>query len=593
MARGVNQPSTRLALAVLVHAMLLAGIPGSFAADPVASAPAPSRPSTRTIIDLQPFRREARVPVQRTDNVAGDATLVNLNPQVNAWFLLTLDWGAARPREVYHLENARPARTLALHAGSRGFVEIDFGDRSPACALPLAGADGRAGALGPARASGLPYAPICDGRLYVRNQTVGRASSLEKVTDFLRDSVWGGEKIVTLVKKELYRDAFLEQGEPRVMTRTGAAPASAPSGAIIAPASADLAVVPTDLGLDVDTADRALLLGQWYGLRGLPDVYLSVVMPEAIARSLLDGRERSVNRLDPIESKALVYLVAFDLGKFDLGFALGTGHPRLGWSQRPPPASIDRTLPGPDGIDRAAPLAITGMVSPEYAARTVAAFTGGFKREHGAFRYGALARQNHGSHYGFVEQGVVFSRLQPGLATLFTTVSGDVQMGTWTEADNGRMATIRDARQNGVPLVEYDASTGASVPGPLVNRWGEGNWSGSATEDLRTLRAGACLQETGGRRFLVYGYFSAATPSAMARVFQAHRCRYAMHLDMNALEHTYLAVYVSQAGQLTVEHLIVGMNVLDRYAGKQFAPRFLGFPEDRDFFFLTRKEGAP
>jgi hypothetical protein len=188
---------------------------------------------------------------------------------------------------------------------------------------------------------------------------------------------------------------------------------------------------------------------------------------------------------------------------------------------------------------------------------------------------------------------VVFSRLQPGLATLFTTVSGDVQMGTWTEADNGRMATIRDARQNGVPLVEYDASTGASVPGPLVNRWGEGNWSGSATEDLRTVRAGACLQETGERRFLVYGYFSAATPSAMARVFQAYRCRYAMHLDMNALEHTYLAVYVSQAGQRTVEHLIVGMNVLDRYAGKQFAPRFLGFPDDRDFFFLTRKEGAP
>ena len=417
MARGVNQPSTRLALAVLVHAMLLAGIPGSFAADPVATAPAPSRPSTRTIVDLQPFRSEARVPVQRADNVAGDATLVNLNPQVNAWFLLTLDWGAARPREVYHLENARPARTLALHAGSRGFVEIDFGDRSPACALPLAGADGRAGALGLARASGLPYAPICDGRLYVRNQTVGRASSLEKVTDFLRDSVWGGEKIVTLVKKELYRDAFLEQGEPRVMTRTGAAPASAPSGAIIDPASADLAVVPSDLGLDVDTADRALLLGQWYGLRGLPDVYLSAVMPEVIARSLLDGHERSVNRLDPIESKALVYLVAFDLGKFDLGFALGTEHPRLGWSQRPPPASIDRTLPGPDGIDRAAPLAITGMVSPEDAARTVAAFTGGFKREHGAFRYGALALRNHGSHYGFVEQGVVFSKLQPGLAT--------------------------------------------------------------------------------------------------------------------------------------------------------------------------------
>jgi hypothetical protein len=472
-------------------------------------------------------------------------------------------------------------------------VQVDFGDQSPPCPLPLAGAEGRPGALGQARSSGLPYAPICDGRLYVRNQTVGRASSLEKVTDFLRDHVWAGEQVVTLVKKELYRDAFLQQGEPRALTRSGTAPASAPAAAIVEPARADLAVTPSGLGLDVDSVDHALLLGQWYGLRGLPDVYLSVVMPEVIARGLLDGKERSVNRLDPIESKALVYLVAFDLGRFDLGFTLGTEHPRLGWSPRPPPTSIDRALPGPDGIDRAAPLAITGMVSPEDATRTVAAFTGGFKREHGAFRHGALARQNHGSHYGFVEQGVVFSRLQPGLATVFTTVSGDVQMGTWTEADNSRMASIRDARQNGVPLVEYDAGTGASVPGPLVNRWGEGNWSGSATEDLRTLRAGACLQETGGRRFLVYGYFSAATPSAMARVFQAYRCRYAMHLDMNALEHTYLAVYVAQAGKLTVGHLIAGMDVLDRYAGKRFAPRFLGFPDDRDFFILTRRDDGP
>jgi hypothetical protein len=580
-------------MAVLVHAMLLAGIPVSFAADPVAPVPAPSRPSTRTIVDLQPFRSETRVPVQRADDVAGSATLTNLNPQVNAWFLLTLDWGAARPTEVYHLENARPARALALQAAPRGVVQVGFGDQSPPCTLPLVGAEGRPGALGSARASGLPYAPICDGRLYVRNQTVGRASSLEKVTDFLRDHVWAGEQVVTLVKKELYRDAFLQQGEPRALARTGAAPASAPAAAIVEPASADLAVTPSGLGLDVDSADQALLLGQWYGLRGLPDVYLSVVMPEVIARGLLDGKERSVNRLDPIESKALVYLVAFDLGRFDLGFTLGTEHPRLGWSPRPPPTSIDRALPGPDGIDRAAPLAITGMVSPEDATRTVAAFTGGFKREHGAFRHGALARQNHGSHYGFVEQGVVFSRLQPGLATVFTTVSGDVQMGTWTAADNSRMASIRDARQNGVPLVEYDAGTGTSVPGPLVNRWGEGNWSGSATEDLRTLRAGACLQETGGRRFLVYGYFSAATPSAMARVFQAYRCRYAMHLDMNALEHTYLAVYVAQAGKLTVEHLITGMDVLDRYAGKRFAPRFLGFPDDRDFFILTRRDDAP
>ena len=75
-------------------------------------------------------------------------------------------------------------------------------------------------------------------------------------------------------------------------------------------------------------------------------------------------------------------------------------------------------------IDSAAPLVRTGMLSPALQSRVVATFTGGFKREHGAFRYGPLATVNRGSHYGFIEQGVVFSRLSPGLATLFVLNDG-------------------------------------------------------------------------------------------------------------------------------------------------------------------------
>jgi len=32
----------------------------------------------------------------------------------------------------------------------------------------------------------------------------------------------------------------------------------------------------------------------------------------------------------------LVYLVAFELERFDLRYELGTEHPELGWSSRPP-----------------------------------------------------------------------------------------------------------------------------------------------------------------------------------------------------------------------------------------------------------------
>jgi hypothetical protein len=90
-------------------------------------------------------------------------------------------------------------------------------------------------------------------------------------------------------------------------------------------------------------------------------------------------------------------------------------------------------------------------------------------------------------------------------------------------------------------------------------------------------------------RFLIYGYFSSATPSAMARVFAAYRCRYAMHMDMNALEHTYLAVYRRDGGRLLVQHLIQEMNVLDKTEGGQYVPRFLGYADNRDFFYLMRR----
>ena len=104
------------------------------------------------------------------------------------------------------------------------------------------------------------------------------------------------------------------------------------------------------------------------------------------------------------------------------------------------------------------------------------------------------------------------------------------------------------------------------------------------------MRGGLCLQDNQQRRYLIYAYFSAATPSSMARVFEAYGCRYAMHLDMNALEHTYLALYVRQGHQMLVEHLVEGMQAVDRTARGQLAPRFLTFPDDRDFFYFTRRE---
>ncbi len=352
-------------------------------------------------------------------------------------------------------------------------------------------------------------------------------------------------------------------------------------------------VVPEHLGIDVGQGAGGLMMGQWFAARGTTGIFLSVIQPQALAPEASPSGGPRALELDSVEGAALDYMVALDLAQFEVGFAIGTDHPRVGWSERTLESVRDPKLPGPDGIGSVAPLVVNGMVNPPTVARVAATFAGGFKREHGAFHYGALAERNKGSHYGFIEQGVVFSKLQPALATLLVGDNGAVDMKTWASTDESGLSRIKHARQNGVPLIEYDGASQRSYPGALIGSWGPGNWSGSSDERLRTLRAGACLLVSGTSRYLVYGYFSTATPTAMARVFQAYGCRYAMHLDMNALEHTYFAIYTHEGDRIVVQHLIEGMAEVDRKGGDSLAPRFLGFPDDRDFFYLTWKGTQP
>ncbi|HEV2228199.1 MAG TPA: hypothetical protein VGR86_04520 [Steroidobacteraceae bacterium] len=587
MARGL---SGALAGALLLLSCSFAGEPSLPPAATLAAQRAEyEADAPKTILELQPFRSATRAAVTRADGTPGTATLTNLNPYANSWYLLSIGWPAAAGGSAsYHLQNPYPLlQVLRLRAADPRSVTV-ANDSGVLCTLWSS--DGR-GALAAAVASGLPYAPLCGGALYLRNPVAGHHTSLERITDFLRDHVWGGDRVVNFVKQEFYRDAFLEKGA--VGSAAAPAPvARGPMPAELAPEYAGGATVTEHLAIDLGSAARELQLGQWYAVPGLSGVFVSAIAPRYIAPRLL-AHEAHVNALDPVESGALAYLVAFDPQLLELHFVLGTDHPRLDWSERPPPASQDPRLPGPDGVGSAAPLVTNGMVNPADAPRTVATFTGGFKRAHGAFRVGALAERNHGSHYGFIEQGVIFSKLQPGLSTVLVTDDGAADLRTWSAADDVLLPRLRDVRQNGVPLIEYEAQQQRAVPGELVDRWGPGNWSGSAEEVLRTLRAGLCLQQQGRQRYLIYGYFSAATPSAMTRVFQAYQCRYAMLLDINALEHTYLALYVSRGGRRLVEHLVEGMEEVDRTAGKEFAPRFLAFPDDRDFFYLTRRAAEP
>ena len=63
-----------------------------------------------------------------------------------------------------------------------------------------------------ARNSQLIYAGLCDTRLFLRNPVKGHRTSLEAAAEFLRNQVWGGEKVIT-VFHHLWADSHRETAE--------------------------------------------------------------------------------------------------------------------------------------------------------------------------------------------------------------------------------------------------------------------------------------------------------------------------------------------------------------------------------------------
>ncbi len=539
----------------------------------------------KSALELQPFRTTQTAEDEATGY---HLTWISTNPAVGAWYVLEIRTDPSAKAESFHIENPSPSRLKASFVDAPvPAIEITTEAGSESC-TPWAA---ETGALVEARTSGLAYAPLCNGKLFLRNRVTGARTNIEATTDFLRDNVWGGESIVRFVRDTFFKDSEVENSRTVDTGGTAGVTGGPPPMQGKVPAE-EQRVISTLLTLGIQGTDPSMMtIGQWYPIAGLEGVFASTFQPRAISDAVLQSG--GANRLDGVEAKATGYMTAFDLGLFDIGYAVGTDHPALGWSSRPPASIRPRGMPGPDGIKTAKPLVLLGMLNPEIASNTVATFTAGFKRQHGAFKFGDMATFNLGHHYGFVEKGVILSKLQPGLSTLYGLTDGAIEMKTWTEEDNVLLPKIRFARQNGVPLVETDPVTGEVTPGDRVTKWGAGNWSGSAKAELRTLRAGGCMVSEGGRDYLLYGYFSAATPSAMARVFQAYGCRYAMLLDMNALEHTYLALYAQRDGKVHVEHLLPGMALIEKKARDgTIIPRFIGFADNRDLFYLTRKEPA-
>lgn len=540
----------------------------------------------QSVLDFQKSSEKQKIPLNNSSAKSGWVKLINVNAHINSWYILQVQWLDGQ-QYWFHLELMHPdVQSIKLDEKHNSGIIVSTRGEDKSC--DLWSIDDPQPRLSKLKKK--PYTSLCDDSIYLRQTIEGYRTTKEWVVEFLRDNIWGGETITEIVKNTLYKDRYLldsKVSQDKSKDAQGLKNVNlGPLKAQLDPAFEGTSLSVKELGIAIKSPTKdTVSLGQWYPSKYQRHIYVSAIKPQAISSNVKSSFKKYVKQMGQVEANAIAYLVAFDLSFFDLKFSLGTEHPRLAWSERARPQQRDPNLPGPDGFANHKPFATTGLIPPHLSKKVIATFTGGFKRSHGAFKWGNLSKVNSGSHYGFIENGVVFSKMQESLASLIIYKNGRVDMKTWSKQDEQNLKDIRYARQNGVPLIEFDQEKQIGVPGAYVSNWTLGNWSGSQDREFRTLRAGVCLAHHNDSTFLIYGYFSSMTPTAMARVYQSYGCQYAMHLDMNALEHTYLAIYPGDRSQGGPEQLIKGMKVLDeRFKGN--VPRFIGYPDNRDYFYL-------
>ena len=139
----------------------------------------------KSVIELQKFRRTSSIAITDSVGKRGTASLINLSPRINSWFLLSLKWADGRDLS-YHLENKNPeSREIILDPEfPYGLVLAEAGEMhqydlwsKPSSELNTA--------------PDLPktYVSLCQNKIYLRKKSRGRKTGKELVTDFLRDHV--------------------------------------------------------------------------------------------------------------------------------------------------------------------------------------------------------------------------------------------------------------------------------------------------------------------------------------------------------------------------------------------------------------------
>ncbi len=267
----------------------------------------------KSIVELQQFRRTVSIRIREKDVRQGVATLINLNPRINAWFLLRLDWSDRPNGDTYHLENASPERQqIVLDADHPDGIVVVAGDGRYPCDL---WSGPSAPDLSNTRTAHLPYSALCGGRVYLRSPTQGRMTSREWAAEFLRRNIWGGESIVNFVKVSFFKDAFLNTSSVIAADAhkpdVGPHPAEGPDHPLLNPTLETSFLAPTELGIELEKQSQdKVLVGHWYRAWDLPGVFVATIQPGLVSEDVTKSQQGMVSQLDQVESAALAHLVA-------------------------------------------------------------------------------------------------------------------------------------------------------------------------------------------------------------------------------------------------------------------------------------------
>jgi hypothetical protein len=243
---------------------------------------------------------------------------------------------------------------------------------------------------------------------------------------------------------------------------------------------------------------------------------------------------------DPKRNFAAVAVIAVDLKRVELHLVAGSQEPTSSKvpSERRP-----------------------GVVPKEALPDLVAAFNGGFKAIHG--------------HYGMMLDGETYVAPRDIGCTVSMYKDGVLRIRTWpaVKEDEAKLAYYR---QTPPCLVEQ-----GNVNNTLESTEYSKNWGATVSGETVIRRSAIGVDRTG--RVLFYGLGEAVTAQALARAMRAVGADDAAQLDVNYSYPRFLffAKGATEDAPRVSSAIIPGI--------KYQKTEYVGGPEIRDFFYLTRR----